>query len=139
MRAVVRRIDRMTGVIVQPSAAENCVSLFRIDAGCLAGPAQFPIQTSEHTKSQSMESRVQLALDAITPPVGASALETMEHLALFRRWYYRGTRVGEVFLADDKAGLPMRRIVRGISRVYRGERPDSEAPTGGGTGPSLLS
>jgi excinuclease ABC subunit C len=122
----VRRVDRLAGVIVQPSAAEGCVALFRIDAGCLAGPADFPIQTAEHTKSQSMESRVQSALDAIPPLTGASALETMEHLGLFRRWYYRSTRVGEVFLADDKTGPPMRRIVRGISRVYRGEKPETE-------------
>jgi len=40
------------------------------------------------------------------------------------RWYYRGTRVGEIFLTDDKGMLPMRRIVRGISRVYRGEKPE---------------
>lgn len=128
----VRRVDRLAGVIVQPSATEGCVALFRMDAGCLGGPADFPIQTAEHTKSQSMESRVQSALDAIPPVAAASALETMEHLAIFRRWYYRGTRVGEVFLADDKAGLPMRRIVRGISRVYRGERPEAEALPGSG-------
>jgi len=131
---VVRRVDRMVGVIAQPAIAENCVALFRIDAGRIAGPVEFPIQTSEHTKSQSMESRVQMALEGITPLANARGLEIMEHLALFRRWYFRGTRVGEVFLADDKAGLPMRRIVRGISRVYRGEKPDSEAPASGGVG-----
>lgn len=131
---VVRRVDRMVGVIAQPAIAENCVALFRIDAGRIAGPVEFPIQTSEHTKSQSMESRVQMALEGITPLANARGLEIMEHLALFRRWYFRGTRVGEVFLADDKTGLPMRRIVRGISRVYRGEKPDSEAPASGGVG-----
>ena len=135
---VVRRVDRMAGVIVQPAIAENCVALFRIDAGCIAGPLDFPIQTSEHTKSQSMESRVQMALEGIAPLAGASALETMEHLALFRRWYYRGTRVGEVFLADDKTGLPMRRIVRGISRVYRGEKSEAEGPASGAMGPTDL-
>jgi len=131
---VVRRVDRRVGVIAQPAIAENCVALFRIDAGRIAGPVEFPIQTSEHTKSQSMESRVQMALEGITPLANARGLEIMEHLALFRRWYFRGTRVGEVFLADDKTGLPMRRIVRGISRVYRGEKPDSEAPASGGVG-----
>ena len=135
---VVRRVDRMTGVIVQPSLTENCVALFRMDAGNLAGPVEFPIQTSEHTKSQSMESRVQMALDSMPPLASASALETMEHLAIFRRWFYRGTRVGEVFLADDKSGLPMRRIVRGISRVYRGERDEPASPAGGGMGTAAI-
>ena len=48
------------------------------------------------------------------------------------RWYYRGTRVGEIFLADDRGLLPMRRIVRGISRVYRGEKPEVQ-PTAPGS------
>jgi excinuclease UvrABC nuclease subunit len=128
---LVQRIDRLAGVMVQRSSEENCVALFRIDGGCIAGPAVFSISASEHTKSQSMESRVQLALDAIAHPAAASALETMEHLAILRRWYYRGTRVGEIFLADEKNSLPMRRIVRGISRVYRGEAPEiPHAPRG---------
>jgi hypothetical protein len=84
----------------------------------------FAIQPPEHTKSQSMESRVQLALEAITPPPSSGVLQTMEHLAILRRWFYRGTRAGEIFLSDDKNTLPMRRIVRGISRVYRGEAPE---------------
>jgi hypothetical protein len=51
----------------------------------------------------------------------------MEHLALFKRWYYRSRRVGEVFFADDRGVLPLRRLVRGISRVYRGEQPETTA------------
>jgi excinuclease ABC subunit C len=121
---IVRRTDRLAGVMVQRSAAENCVALFRIDGGCIAGPVAFAIQSPEHTKSQSMESRVQLALDAIPSPPVANAPHTMEHLAILRRWFYRGTRAGEIFLADEKNTLPMRRIVRGISRVYRGEAPE---------------
>ena len=121
---VVQRIDRLAGVIVQRSSDENCVALFRIDGGCIAGPAVFSIAPPEHTKSQSMESRVQLALDAIAHPPAPSALENMEHLAILRRWFYRGSRAGEIFLADEKNSLPMRRIVRGISRVYRGEAPE---------------
>ncbi len=50
----------------------------------------------------------------------------MEHLALLKRWYYRGSRAGEIFFADAKGELPMRRIVRGISRVFRGEKPEME-------------
>jgi hypothetical protein len=84
----------------------------------------FSIQPVEHEKSQSMESRVQIILDAFPPMKARSALETMEHLALLKRWYYRGRRSGEIFLADDKGVLPMRRIVRGIGRVLRGEGPE---------------
>jgi len=49
----------------------------------------------------------------------------MEHLAILKRWCYRGSRAGEIFFADAKGALPMRRIVRGISRVYKGEAPET--------------
>lgn len=119
---IVHRIDRLTGVMVQPSPLPESVTFFRIDAGRISGPLTFPIQSSEHTKSQSMESRVQLALTGGPNPELKTAIEAMEHLALLKRWYYRGSRIGEIFFADDRAVLPLRRIVRGISRVYRGEK-----------------
>jgi hypothetical protein len=50
----------------------------------------------------------------------------MEHIALLKRWYYRSSRAGEIFFADVKRDLPMRRVVRGISRVFRGENPELE-------------
>jgi excinuclease ABC subunit C len=123
---IVHRIDRLAAVMVQPSASQESVNFFRIDTGHVSGPVTFPIQAAEHTKSQSMESRVQQALAAFPPADPASALETMEHLALLKRWYYRSRRVGEIFFADEKGTLPMRRVVRGISRVYRGEKPEVE-------------
>ena len=74
-----------------------------------------------------MESRIQAMLATFPPASPKTALETMEHLALLKRWFYRSTRVGEIFLADPKSGLPLRRLVRGIARVYRGEKPDTGA------------
>ncbi|HKS72752.1 MAG TPA: hypothetical protein VJQ82_06105 [Terriglobales bacterium] len=124
MPQIIRRVDRLSGLMVQPSASSNCVCFFRVDGGWVSGPLTFPIQSSEHTKSHSMEGRVQEALDSSTPRTSGTALEAMEHLALLKRWYYRGTRVGEIFFADEKGALPMRRIVRGISRVYKGEKPE---------------
>jgi hypothetical protein len=73
-----------------------------------------------------MEARIQGALTAFPAFLPASAIERMEHLAILKRWCYRGTRAGEIFVADAKGGLPMRRLVRGISRVYKGEAPESE-------------
>jgi hypothetical protein len=74
-----------------------------------------------------MESRVQEALASFPAANASTALETMEHLVLLKRWYYRSNRVGEIFFAEEKGTLPMRRIVRGISRVYRGEQSEEEA------------
>jgi excinuclease ABC subunit C len=122
---IVRRIDQLSAVMVQPSAIPESVMFFRIDAGLIAGPRLFPIQATEHTKSQSMEFRVQQALARLSPADANTALETMEHLALLKRWFYRSTRMGEIFFADIQGGLPLRRLVRGIARVYRGEKPET--------------
>ena len=121
----VRRIDQMRALIVQRSAQPESVALFRVDAGAIAGPLQFPISSSEHTKSQSMEARIQAALATLPAATPPTTLERMEHLAILKRWCYRGSRTGEIFFADGSHDLPMRRIVRGIARVYRGEAPEA--------------
>jgi excinuclease ABC subunit C len=132
----VQRVDRMHAVIVQRAAQKfaqtsaqksgqpECVALFRLDGGALAGPLEFSISDNGHPKSQSMEARIQAALEAFPAAKPASAIERMEHLAILKRWCYRGSRAGEIFFADAKGELPMRRLVRGIGRVYKGEAPE---------------
>jgi excinuclease ABC subunit C len=138
------RIDQLHAVIVQKcvqkcveenarrsiasseSANFESVALFRVDGGAIAGPLEFPISCGEHTKSQSMEARIQAALSAFPAARPDTAMERMEHLAILKRWCYRGSRAGEIFFADAKGNLPMRRLVRGISRVYKGEATESE-------------
>jgi excinuclease UvrABC nuclease subunit len=150
----VRRIDQARAVMVQKSRQPESVTLFRVDGGALAGPVDFPISGAEPTKSQSqslsqtsphtlshtlsqtmshtlshtlshtMEARIQAALAAFPAAKPSSALERMEHLAILKRWCYRGTRSGEIFFADARGELPMRRLVRGIGRIYKGEAPE---------------
>jgi excinuclease ABC subunit C len=127
--AIVRRLDRLSALIIQPCHATDSVTFFRVESGAISGPAMFSIQPAEHTKSQSMESRVLAVLDSFPVMKAGPALETMEHLALLKRWYYRGRRAGEIFLADDKGAFPMRRIVRGIGRVFKGEGPEEYPST----------
>jgi excinuclease UvrABC nuclease subunit len=129
---VVRRLDAFCGLMIQPSFMANSVTFFRIDKGAIGGALVFAIQPAEHAKSQSMESRIQQILDGF-PPKKSSTLETMEHLGLLKRWFYRGHRVGELFIGDEKGVLPMRRIVRGIGRVFRGEsvEPGADEPLRG--------
>jgi excinuclease UvrABC nuclease subunit len=125
---IVQRLDRLSALMIQPSAVAGSVAFLRIECGRISGPVAFSIQPADHAKSQSMEARVQETLQAFLPQKvekGKSALETMEHLALLKRWYYRGIRTGEIFFADAKSELPVRRIVRGISRVFRGEKPEA--------------
>ena len=135
---IVRRLDRLSALMIQPCHLAESVAFFRIHHGAIYGPEVFCIQPAEHTKSHSMESRVQKALDGFAYPKAVAALETMEHLALLKRWYYRSRRLGEIFLADDNGTLPMRRIVRGIGRVLRGEGPEVDT-AGSNHDPSLRS
>ena len=125
---VVHRLDRLSGVIIQTSALPETVVLFRIDAGAIAGPIPFSIspQLAPASKSQSMESRVLEALAGLAPAAIKNAAQLTEHIAILRRWYFRGTRAGEIFFADEKGTLPLRRVVRGIARVFKGEKPESE-------------
>lgn len=124
---IVQRLDRLSALLIQPSHVPESVALFRIESGCIAGPVTFHIQPPEHAKSQSMEARVQETLQSLPQSRAKSAIEMMEHLAVLKRWFYRGTRVGEIFFADDKGELPMRRVVRGVSRVFRGEKAENPA------------
>ena len=126
---IVRRIDLFSALMIQPCRQQDSVALFRVERGTFSGPALFCIQPVEHAKSQSLESRVQSVLDTLPARKARPAIEVMEHLALLRRWFYRGSRVGEIFLADDKSILPMRKIVRGIGRVVRGESPGDNFTT----------
>jgi excinuclease UvrABC nuclease subunit len=102
------------------------VALFRVDAGAIAGPLHFSISSPEHTKSQSMEARIAEALSSFSSAKPRTTTERMEHLAILKRWCYRGNRAGEIFFADARGELPMRRLVRGISRVFKGEGRDDE-------------
>ena len=146
---IVGRIDRLRAVIVQRSALEHHVALFEYRDGLIYGPVQFDVQGMQHPnpssassslfghphmpaavplesseektskKPQTLEARVAEALSQIEirkPERG----EIADHLALLKRWYYRSTRKGEIFITHTDE-LPLRRLVRGISRVFRGE------------------
>lgn len=126
---IVHRLDRLSGLIIQRAATGSAVALFPVRAGVISGPVVLAVQATaeQAAKSQSMESRVQQALAEPMAAGSASVQERMEHLAILKRWYYRSSRAGEIFFADDKGALPMRRLVRGIGRVFNGERPETAA------------
>ncbi len=127
---IVRRIDELRGVMVQPSIEPECVTLFKIEHGCVAAPVTLNVAARQIVAQAriptSMESRISEALATVPDPDPHSAQEWMEHLALLKRWFYRTSKIGEAFFADEKGELPMRRIVRGVSRVYKGEAPQAD-------------
>ena len=145
------RLDRMDAVIVQPSAEAKSVALFRFHGGQLTGPAQLameaegeaqgvleqnltthalsaqsdpespPVAAPSVTQPQSMEGRIRAALEPLVS--GDQSIQRFsEELAILKRWYYRSHKVGEIFFAGADGELPWRRIVRGVGRVYRGEK-----------------
>lgn len=70
-----------------------------------------------------MERRIVDALAAAPIVPVSTQQETEEHLAILKRWYFRSIKVGEIFFTDARGELPMRRVVRGVSRVFKGEKP----------------
>jgi excinuclease ABC subunit C len=133
------RLDRLDAVMIQPSPEANSVVLFRFHDGELLGPAQLAMEGDEQqgddastnqatdepppaALTQSMESRIRAVLESLVPGGGHSMQYFSEELAILKRWYYRTHKVGEVFFATEQGELPWRRIVRGVSRVYRGEK-----------------
>lgn len=138
---IVRPIDHLNAVIVQRSAQPGSVALFRIAAGSIHAPLLFapdspaigPSQSlqaadAQRTKNvppRSMESRIEELLSESPATAPRSAAELNEHLALLKRWLYRSRRDGEIFFADESGELPLRRIVRGIGRVLKGEKPEA--------------
>jgi len=130
---IVRPLDQLQALIIQPGVPlaganhSQSVSLFWFSACTLSGPLPFSI--APVAESRSMESRVEEAIGNFAASRPATLSERSEHLAILKRWHYRSTRVGEIFLADPNGQWPMRRIVRGIGRVARGEKPQEATPT----------
>jgi excinuclease ABC subunit C len=147
------RLDRLDAVIIQPSAEATSVALFRFHGGELSGPVsltmeeeveksadlqeetdQIPAEKTQEpaassrteiVTTHSMESRIRAVLESLGAGGSHSAQRFTEELAILKRWYYRSHKVGEIFFANDRGELPLRRIARGATRVYRGEK---EAP-----------
>ena len=142
------RLDRLDAVIVQPSAQARSVALFCFHGGQLSGPAQLVMEAEDepqplelpaipkqaepgptatqpvHAQAphlQSMEGRIRAALESLAP--GNQSIQRFsEELSILKRWFYRSHKVGEVFFAGEDGEMPWRKIVRGVGRVYRGEK-----------------
>ena len=99
----------------------------------IQAPDQMQAAQPEPLSAQALDSRIRAALDSLTLAVNLSAQRFSQELAILKRWYYRTHKVGEIFFANDNGELPLRRIARGATRVYRGEKdapllPQDEQP-----------
>jgi excinuclease ABC subunit C len=74
-----------------------------------------------------LEERLQLLLDDLEARGQGNKFppdQLGEHLSLLARWYYRppAQRVGEIFFRDETGVFPLSRVLRGISRVFCGQK-----------------
>jgi len=121
---IVRRIDLLDMLIVERAAAPGSVALFRFRSAALSGPVMLNLEL--RGESRSLESRIEELIAGFPLCQPKSAVERTEELAILKRWYYRSSRIGEVFFADEKGSWPLRRIVRGIGRVFQGETAEEQ-------------
>ncbi len=100
--------------------------------------------------AQSLDARFSAALEPLLEQAATAgdpaAFRASDHLALLRRWFYRpeSQKTGEIFFAGkslDEAGpnlaaadFPVRRILRGISRVVTGQNASQAKPFQAETG-----
>ena len=89
-------------------------------------PGQTQAPQPEPLSAQVLDSRIRAALESLMPAGNSSAQRFSQELAMLKRWYYRTHKIGEIFFANDRGDLPLRRMARGAMRVYRGEK---EAPS----------
>ena len=143
---ITRRLDRLEALMIQPSSEPDAVNFFRIRGGAISAPVPFQVNlnpasavgsqpaaetgAAAHARAKSaplsMEARIHECLAAAPEAPPRSQKETVEHLAILKRWYFRSVKAGEIFFADEQGELPMRRVVRGVSRVFRGEKPAAD-------------
>ncbi len=81
-----------------------------------------------------LEERLQILLEKLEAGARSKKLpadQLGEHLSLLARWYYRppARRVGEIFFREDAGGFPLSRVLRGISRVFCGQKEVETAAT----------
>lgn len=85
--------------------------------------APIPLEPAADGSSDTLEARLEHALAALDAmaPGRPSTQQTEDHLALFVRWCYRpaAKRTGEAVFVDAGGRVPLKPLLRAISRVAR--------------------
>lgn len=121
---ITRRLDRLEALVLQPGTESGSIAAFHF-AGCQFEKPFF-LATPEAGIQDALKTYLG-QLEDLSPPSPASALLQMEHLALLKRWYFRGSRTGEIFFRGDDGRWPARKIANGIARLLGTEERQKEA------------
>jgi len=118
------------GVVSENMESENIISE-NTESQPVQYPANLPPQEThaDTVPAQKLDSRIRTALESLITGGNTSTQRFSHELAILKRWYYRTHKVGEIFFANDRGELPLRRIARGATRVYRGEKETPVLPT----------
>ena len=125
---IVQRLDRLSALMIQPSHIAGSVAFFRIESGkdlWADSVLPFSLRNTQsrnpwnrgcrqrwiHSRLRKQGLRSKPWSTSLCSSVGTTA----------------GRGPAKSFFADAKGELPMRRIVRGISRVFRGEKPEPDS------------
>lgn len=132
-----------------PNERAGSTSLFAHPTLLEPTPLEAPLVTPDPPSSThstgtkaargQLEQRLQTVLDELEAQARSEKFSTAdlaEHLSLLARWYYRPVtrRTGEIFFrnekrsadSEDERTFPLSRILRGISRVFCGQKDQSE-------------
>jgi excinuclease UvrABC nuclease subunit len=108
-------VDRLDGVAVTRSVAEQAVELWFVREGNWQGPQRFSFEVREG-KPLSLDKKLRETFAAAVP-CKLTVRERQEHLALLSRWYYSTWCDGEWLPIESWADPPYRKLVNAISRV----------------------
>src|SRR5215469_3249852 len=112
---LVSDVDRLDGVAITPSLAQNAVELWIVRGGVWCAPARFGFEIQEG-KPVSLDRKLREVFAAVAP-VKLTVRERQEYLALLARWYYSTWRDGEWLAFASFEEIPYRKLVNAINRV----------------------
>jgi len=116
---LVSDVDRLDGVAITPSLAQNAVELWIVRGGVWCAPARFGFEIQEG-KPVSLDRKLREVFSTVAP-LKLTVRERQEYLALLARWYYSTWRDGEWLAFESFEEIPYRKLVNAINRVAHRE------------------
>jgi excinuclease ABC subunit C len=116
---LVREVDRLNGVAITPSLANDAVEMWFVREGAWCPPERFGFEVHEG-KPVSLDRKLRETFASVKP-CRLTVRERQEYLALLARWYYSTWREGEWLGFDSYDEIPYRKLVNAVSRVARRE------------------